>query len=329
MARTLLFLGFIVVALISTGCLSSTVYKYVCTDGRILDAPQGCLNLSSGSGQGGTGASGGSLVPEPTLPGGGLPSITPPSSADLGVLERDVLDGINLVRVQNGLDQLKWSERAASADRKYAQYLVESGNFAHSADGGQTVHDRLDGEGLTYFLANENLAQVSFSGALPSAKEVVDGWMQSPGHRSNLIDVDKLYSHAGVGVYCGKGVCVFAYSAVSLRRTSAYALEPNFYSFVYVNDPGFGFAKTVPVSITLSNVSGKLDAFVLPNSTVFDEAKALPASDFAARKFPYVRSFENSRGFSVDLNASVGTGVMVINTATQTSKFVLTVELTG
>ncbi|MBI2445890.1 CAP domain-containing protein [Candidatus Micrarchaeota archaeon] len=319
----LLFFGFLL-----SGCLQ-TQYKYVCSDGRILDLPQACLADASAGVSSGPGGAVGSALPQPTLPPFFAPSITPPSSGELGFLELAVLDRVNAARVENGLGALEWSERSASAARKYAQELVESGRFAHTGQNGSNVHERLDAEGLVYFIANENLAQVSFNGTVPEAKAVVDGWMQSPGHRSNIIDVDKLYSHAGVGVYCGTEVCVFVYSAVSLRRSASYSLERNFYSFVYVNDPGYGFGRTVPVRLVLSDVSGQLDAFVLPNSSVFEEAKSLPPSDFKARRFSYLKAFEGTPGFTEYVNASVGTGVMFVNAGEGSARFSLTVELTG
>ncbi len=329
MARTWVLWLVVGAALVLSGCVQ-TQYKYVCADGRVLDLPQECLVDPSAGGSSGSGSGGlGSALPQPTLPPFSKPSITPPSSGELGFLELAVLDRVNAVRAENGLAPLLWSERAASAARKYAQELVDSGRFAHTGSQGSNVHDRLNAEGLVHFIANENLAQLSFNGTVPRAETVVDGWMASPGHRSNIIDVDKLYSHAGVGVHCGEEVCVFAYSAVSLRRSASYALDRNFYSFVYVNDPGFGFAQTVPVLLTLSNVTGKLDVFVLPNSSVFEQAKALPPSEFAARRFAYLQAFEDTVGFSASVNASVGTGVMFVNAGEDTARFSLGVELTG
>ncbi len=325
----LLLLTAFMVSFVLAGCVQ-TQYKYVCGDGRVLDFPQECLVDSNAGGPSGSGPGGfGSALPQPTLPPFSKPSITPPSTGELGFLELAVLDRVNAVRAENGLDALAWSERSASAARKYAEELVESGRFAHTGSQGSNVHDRLNAEGLVHFIANENLAQVSFNGTAPDAETVVDGWMASPGHRSNIIDVDKLYSHAGVGVHCGQEACVFAYSAVSLRRSASYALDRNFYSFVYVNDPGYGFDQTVPVLLTLSNVSGRLDVFVLPNSSVFEQAKSLPPSEFAARRFAYLQAFEDTSGFSEAVNASVGTGVMFVNAGEAPARFELSVELTG
>lgn len=325
MPKSLFLLLCLIFGVFLSGCIQ-TQYKYVCADGRVLDLPQECVVAANGSE---SATVSGQALPQPTLPEVFKPSITPPSSGELGFLELAVLDSINSARAEAGLPALVWSERAASAARKYAQELVESERFAHTGVKGSNVHDRLNAEGLVHFIANENLAQVSFNGTVPSAQTVVNGWMASPGHRSNIIDVDKLYSHAGVGAHCGSEACVFVYSAVSLRRSALYSLDRNFYSFVYVNDPGYDFGQTVPVELALSNVSGDLDVFVLPDSKAFEQAKSLPASDFKARRFSYVKAFEKTSGFSEFLNASVGMGVMFVNVGEGTARFSLAVELIG
>ncbi|MDP2717604.1 MAG: CAP domain-containing protein, partial [Candidatus Micrarchaeota archaeon] len=230
-------------------------------------------------------------------------------------------------RKEYDLDALTWNERAASAARKYAQALVVEKRFAHTGADGSNIHDRLRAEGLLEFVANENLAQVSFNGTLPSAEKVVDGWMKSPGHRSNIIDVDRLYDHAGVGTFCDADVCVFAYTAAGLTRHGTYTLNEGFYSFVYLNDPGYGFERTVRMKVNLSAATGVLDAYVLPDSRAFEAAKNLPAERFQQRDFPYVQKYENTHGFSDALNASVGFGLMVINTENRPVSFELSIGL--
>lgn len=315
----LLLAAFVLLA----GCVTQT--QYVCPDQRVVDDPSQCFPTSPASAT--PSPSGPIILPEPTLSANAKPEIQPPSSEALAKLEKDVLEEINVVRAVERMKALQWNERAASAARKYAQELVEQERFAHTGSEGSNIHDRLRAEGLFEFVANENLAQLSFNGTLSDSSKVVNGWLKSPGHRSNILDVDGLYSHAGVGAYCGKEVCVFAYTAVGLRRSNPYALGKNFYSFVYLNDPGYGFGQTVPVRVTLSNTSGSLDAYVLPDSKAFDQAKQLAADAFERRAFAYIQAFESKESFSTTLNASVGMGLMVINTASGETQFQLDIEL--
>ncbi len=326
MSRFFVFV-FFAVSLLLLGCVGQTQYKYVCPDGRTVGSPQECSAASAASASASKQGEPIVLVPEPTLGATAAPSITPPSSVELEGLEKQILEDINVARQLHGLEPLVWNERAASAARKYSKALVVEQRFAHVGSDSSNIHDRLNAEGLVHFISNENLAQVSFNGTLPESNTVVDGWLKSPGHRSNIIDEDRLYSHAGVGVYCGSEVCVAAYTAVSLRRSAPYSLDRNFYSFVYMNDPGYDFGRTVPMRIAVANVSGLIDAYVLLDYKTFEALKEMDSAGVAARRFPRVKAFESTQGFSDGFNASVGMGLMVMNKAEGVSRFVVVIEL--
>ncbi len=321
MKRAASFLLIVAVFLL-TGCLTQT--QYVCPNGSVVAQPESCALPRAGATDQPVAPS---VIAQPTLSPSQIPAIQPPSTQEVGELEKAILLEINRVRLENGLDELAWSERAASAARKYAQTLFQEKRFAHTGSDGSNIHDRLRAEGLLEFVANENLAQLSFNGTLPSAQKVVEGWMKSPGHRSNIIDVDRLYDHAGIGAFCDADACVFAYTAVGLVRHGAYTLNQNFYSFVYLNDPGYGFSQTVRMNVTLQGATGFVDAYVLPDSHAFEAAKDLPAEQFQNRAFAYVQKYENTRGFSDFLNASVGFGLMIVNTEDQPVSFNLSIGL--
>jgi uncharacterized protein YkwD len=81
--------------------------------------------------------------------------------------------------------------------------MVDNGYFAHSEPDGDTLLDRL--ERARYiprserWAAGENLAAGNASEGTPAA--IVGGWMNSAGHRSNLLDPD--FTGAGIGVARG------------------------------------------------------------------------------------------------------------------------------
>lgn len=314
-----LFAYFLIIgiSLVLAGCVQTRT-QYVCPDSRIVDNPNLCFTptplpsvLASAT-----------PLPEPTLsvttP---KPPIEPPSSESMGVLERAILEEANGARKPASLEPLVWNERAASAARKYAKLLVEEERFAHTGSLGDNVHDRLRAEGVYEFVANENLAQFPFNGTVPSAKAVVDGWLKSPGHRSNIIDVDRLYDQAGVGAYCGSEYCVFAFTAVALSRTSSVSLEQNVFTFIYLNDPGYGFGRTLRMRFEITGSNQDLDVFLLPDYAAFETAKSLTARDFQDRRFPFIQRYDDVRSTQDAVNASVGMGVMVINSGTGVASF--------
>ena len=64
--------------------------------------------------------------------------------------------------------------------------------FAHESPSLGTPFEMMKSFGISYKSAGENIAR-----GQKSPKEVVDGWMNSSGHRANILN--KSYTHIGVG----------------------------------------------------------------------------------------------------------------------------------
>lgn len=69
--------------------------------------------------------------------------------------------------------------------------------FEHISPKGESIKDQVDTAGYQYILIGENLALGQFK----TAKEVVDAWMNSPGHRANILN--HRYTEIGVGIRKG------------------------------------------------------------------------------------------------------------------------------
>ncbi|MBD2459487.1 CAP domain-containing protein [Oscillatoria sp. FACHB-1407] len=139
----------------------------------------------------------------PILPTFPLPSSPSPSSADAAQsaaaaqMESDVLQQINAIRQQNGLSPLKDNPKLAQVARRYSQRMAEQNFFSHTAPEGDTMVDRVRSARIFYFALGENL----FKGTnLPDpATDAVEGWMNSPGHRRNILQPE--YREMGIGVW--------------------------------------------------------------------------------------------------------------------------------
>ena len=66
--------------------------------------------------------------------------------------------------------------------------------FSHMGSGGTTASDRANLAGYQSPSVGENIAA-----GYMTAQEVVDGWMNSPGHRENILNPN--YTEIGVGYY--------------------------------------------------------------------------------------------------------------------------------
>lgn len=102
----------------------------------------------------------------------------------------------NAKRAENGLPALAFNSQLAQAAAGKASNMFAENYWAHFAPSGKTPWNFITGAGYKYVYAGENLAR-DFS----DAPSVVNAWMNSPSHRSNLLD--KNFKEIGVAVADG------------------------------------------------------------------------------------------------------------------------------
>jgi len=121
-----------------------------------------------------------------------------PSPADR--IEAQVLDAANDFRSDHQLAPLQTNPILSSEARAFAEYLVRTGKFSHTADG-RDPGDRARAAGYDYCEMAENIAyEEDDAGYRPDrvAQVFMSGWEKSPGHRRNLLNAE--VSETGIGV---------------------------------------------------------------------------------------------------------------------------------
>ncbi|WP_242418029.1 CAP domain-containing protein, partial [Frankia sp. CpI1-P] len=88
----------------------------------------------------------------------------------------------NIEREREGLAPLAVDPMLTAAAAEHSRDMVARGFFAHTSPDGRTVSDRVTDLGYRYARVAENIAA-----GQTTAEEVVAGWMQSPGHRANIL----------------------------------------------------------------------------------------------------------------------------------------------
>lgn len=104
----------------------------------------------------------------------------------------EILGLVNQERSNAGLGELKLSKELNAAANVRAKELVES--FSHIRPDGRDCYTVLTDAGIMYSSVGENIA-MDFS----SAKKVMEAWMNSDGHRANIMSDN--YTDMGVGYY--------------------------------------------------------------------------------------------------------------------------------
>ena len=128
-----------------------------------------------------------------TAPVYGAPYTPLPGDASL---EAELLTLTNQARLDNGVGTLEPDEGLAQAARHHAEEMARLGYFSHTSPVGEnaTVGQRVARSGSFIGTLGENLALV---GEVNTAQTTTTGWLESPGHRANLLNPK--FTHVGFG----------------------------------------------------------------------------------------------------------------------------------
>lgn len=111
--------------------------------------------------------------------------------------ESEVVRLVNQHRTQNGLKPLTANWELSRIARYKSEDMASRGYFSHTSPTYGTPFQMIRSFGLSYRSAGENIA---YGQRTPAA--VVDAWMNSSGHRANILNAS--YTQIGVG-YCPSG----------------------------------------------------------------------------------------------------------------------------
>ena len=106
--------------------------------------------------------------------------------------ENEVIRLVNEIRRERGLNELKIDWELSRVARYKSEDMRSRGYFAHNSPTYGTPFQMMKSFGISYRSAAENIAR-----GYPSPKVVVDGWMNSSGHRANILN--PTFTHIGVG----------------------------------------------------------------------------------------------------------------------------------
>ncbi|MGH2898426.1 MAG: CAP domain-containing protein [Solirubrobacteraceae bacterium] len=128
-----------------------------------------------------------------------------PDATNIDRVETATLCLLNDERRRRGRARLTSESQLTKAAQRFSASMVRHGFFDHVSPSGSTLNSRVRG-GTRYLRGpvrrwslGENIAWGS--GELATAREIVDSWMHSSGHRRNILD--RRFRHIGIGVVTG------------------------------------------------------------------------------------------------------------------------------
>ena len=106
---------------------------------------------------------------------------------------QDFVSLMNAHRASVGCEPLAWNPGVAAVAQAHSEDMVARAYFAHDNPDGESPFDRLQAAGISYQGAAENIAY-----GYPTGAAVLEGWLDSPGHRANIENCG--LSEHGVGL---------------------------------------------------------------------------------------------------------------------------------
>jgi len=98
-------------------------------------------------------------------------------------MQEQARDLVNRERRRAGCDDVTVDRRLIAAADRHAADMARRGYFAHESPSGDRAGERVRAAGYEWSRFGENLAR-----GQDSVPEVVEGWMNSPEHRENILD---------------------------------------------------------------------------------------------------------------------------------------------
>ena len=115
-------------------------------------------------------------------------------------IEQQIFQSVNAERAKAGLSALTYNNTMQKYARIKSKDMGDRGYFDHKNPEGQLITAQMQKDGVTYNAWGENIAYISgMSGNSTIANKFMTNWMNSEGHRANILSTN--FSSIGVGVY--------------------------------------------------------------------------------------------------------------------------------
>ena len=107
---------------------------------------------------------------------------------------RAVLEIVNEERAQAGCGPVVLQEQLTAAAQGHSEDMALNDYFDHTSKDGRSPWQRIQATGYQYSAAGENIAA-----GYSTPESVMDGWMNSDGHRKNILNCN--FTEMGLGYY--------------------------------------------------------------------------------------------------------------------------------
>ncbi len=200
-------------------------------------------------------------------PGKGYVPLAEPSNRYLN--EQEVIYLTNLEREKQGLLPLRRNELLDQSAILHAQDMRDQDYFDHTSKDGRSPSERIEASGYDYSWSGENIA-----GGYNTPAAVVDAWMESEGHRANILRPE--FREIGVGVAEGGG-------SLRIYWVQNFGSQRDVYPVVIDNEVYQTDSRTVELKIYGEEAA---DLMRISNNSDFGGAEWIPFESTVSWELP-------------------------------------------
>lgn len=173
-----------------------------------------------------------------------------------------IIEHTNQERINAGLKILRTNELLNESSKFKSEDMNNRQYFEHDSPDGKGVQDLADLFKYKYVIIGENLAMGNFQ----SEEKIVEAWMNSPGHRANILNPK--YTEIGVGIIYGKWKdqdVLFAVQHFGKPLSDCPKVDANLKEVIDQNQ--FEIDKLIS---SIESSKNKIDAIKTPNKDYYD-----------------------------------------------------------
>ena len=123
---------------------------------------------------------------------------TPNNGTFMSQVEQLIFQNVNKERLANGVSQLSYNTTMQNYARIKSKDMGDNKYFNHEDLRGNLITTKMQSDGVSYSAWGENIAYIS-GNANDLAEQFMKNWMNSEGHRANILSAN--FTSIGIGVY--------------------------------------------------------------------------------------------------------------------------------
>ncbi len=178
-------------------------------------------------------------------------------------IENETLTLMNKERTDRGLQALTLDERIANVAFLHSREMDLNDYINHTNLEGEGPSERISDSEIFSLCTSENIFFIESREPRENlAEKAVQGWLDSPGHRRNLLDPN--ISKAGVGIHCQDRRCYVTVNHICTKTEINEELQDGFVYFfsLYPEQIEFNVPTKVLFSISLTK---EADVYIIPD----------------------------------------------------------------